>query len=133
LFRTAELAKFSKEEQKMIDAEQKAKWDAYAIKAYREKEDARLRNEDARLKDEDARLRNEDIRLKNEDARLREENARLGEKESLLKEKETRLQQELSEMRNEKLQLAKILKQNGVSQNEIAKKFHLTAEELESL
>ena len=31
LFRTAELAKFSKEEQKMIDEAQKAKWDEYAI------------------------------------------------------------------------------------------------------
>ena len=34
LFLMAELAKLSKEEQKMIDEAQKAKWDAYAIREY---------------------------------------------------------------------------------------------------
>ena len=126
LFRTAELAKFSKEEQKMIDAAQKAKWDAYAIQSYREKEDARLRNEDARLRDENTRLRNEDVRLRNEDARIRNEDSRL-QKEA------TRLQEEQSRLQEEKLQLAKLLKASGASLEEIATRIHLSKEDLESL
>ncbi len=161
LFRTAELAKFSKEEQKMIDAAQKAKWDAYAIQSYREQEDARLRNEDARLRNEDTRLRNEDTRIReekarirsenarihNEDTRLQKETARLQEERSRLREEQTRLQEEQSclqeeqsrltaeksRLQEEKLQLAKLLKASGVPLDEIAARIHLSKEDLKTL
>ena len=94
LFRTAELAKFSKEEQKMIDAAQKAKWDAYAIQSYREKEDARLRNEDTRLRNEDARIREEKARIRSENARIREEEARVQEESARVQAEKSRVQEE---------------------------------------
>ena len=154
LFRTAELAKFSKEEQKMIDAAQKAKWDAYAIQSYREKEDARLRNEDTRLRNEDARIReekarirSENARIQEEDARVRDENTRLQKESAHLQEERSRLREEQSQLQNEqsrltaeksrlqeeKLQLAKLLKANGVPLDEIAARIHLSKEDLKTL
>ena len=94
LFRTAELAKFSKEEQKMIDAAQKAKWDAYAIQSYREKEDARLRNEDARIREEKARIRSENARIREEDARIQAERSRVQEETVRIQEERSRVQEE---------------------------------------
>ena len=105
LFRTAELAKFSKEEQKMIDAAQKAKWDAYAIQSYREQEDARIRNEDARLRNEDTRLRNEDARIREEKARIRSENARIREEDARVRDENTRLQKESAHLQEERSRL----------------------------
>ena len=102
LFRTAELAKFSKEEQKMIDAAQKAKWDAYAIQSYREKESARLQEESARLQEESARLQEESARLQEESARLQEESARLQEKDVRLQKEKSRLQEENARVQAEK-------------------------------
>jgi predicted transposase/invertase (TIGR01784 family) len=175
LFRTAELAKFSKEEQKMIDAAQKAKWDAYAIQSYREQEDARireeaarLRNEDARIREEKARIRSENARIHNEDTRLQKETARLQEErsrlreeqsqlqneqsrltaeksslqneqsrlreeQSCLQEEQSRLQEEASRLQEEKLQLAKLLKANGVPLDEIEARIHLSKEDLKTL
>ena len=108
LFRTAELAKFSKEEQKMIDAAQKAKWDAYAIQSYREEEDARIREEKARIRSENARLQEEASRVQEENARvqaeksrLQEENARIQEEASRLQEENTRVQAEKSRVQEE--------------------------------
>ena len=101
LFRTAELAKFSKEEQKMIDAAQKAKWDAYAIQSYREQEDARLRNEDTRLRNEDARIREEKARIRAEKARVREEEARVQAEKFHLQEENARVQEEASRVQEE--------------------------------
>ena len=154
LFRTAELAKFSKEEQKMIDAAQKAKWDAYAIQSYREKEDARLRNEDTRLRNEDARIREEKARIRAEKARVREEEARVREEEarvqeeasrvqeenarvqeeaSRVQEETVRLQEEKSRLQEEKRHLAKLLKASGVPLDEIAARIHLSKEDLKTL
>ena len=94
LFRTAELAKFSKEEQKMIDAAQKAKWDAYAIQSYREQEDARLRNEDARIREEKARIRAEKARVREEDARIQAERSRVQEETVRVQAEKSRVQEE---------------------------------------
>ena len=105
LFRTAELAKFSKEEQKMIDAAQKAKWDAYAIQSYREKEDARIREEKARIRSENARIHNEDTRLQKETAHLQEERSRLREEQSQLQNEQSRLTAEKSSLQNEQSRL----------------------------
>ena len=147
LFRTAELAKFSKEEQKMIDAAQKAKWDAYAIQSYREQEDARIREEKARIRSENARLQEERSRLREEQSQLQNEQSRLtAEKSSLqneqsrLREEQTRLQEEQSclqeeqsRLHEEKLQLAKLLKASGVPLDEIAARIHLSKEDLKTL
>ena len=105
LFRTAELAKFSKEEQKMIDAAQKAKWDAYAIQSYREKEDARIREEAARIREEKARIRSENARIREEDARVRDENTRLQKETARLQEERSRLREETVRVREEKSRL----------------------------
>ena len=133
LFRTAELAKFSKEEQKMIDAAQKAKWDAYAIQSYREKEDARICEEAARLRAEKARVQEEAARQEQEEARLQKEAARLEQDAARLQEERDAIQQERERLQKEKLQLAKRLKENGVPLNEIANAFHIPQEELEKL
>ncbi|MDY6285444.1 MAG: Rpn family recombination-promoting nuclease/putative transposase [Fibrobacter sp.] len=105
LFRTAELAKFSKEEQKMIDEAQKAKWDAYAIQSYREKEDARLQEENARIREEKARIRSENARIREEDARVRDENTRLQKESAHLQEERSRLREEQSQLQNEQSRL----------------------------
>ena len=105
LFRTAELAKFSKEEQKMIDAAQKAKWDAYAIQSYREQEDARIREEAARLRAEKARVREESARVREESARVREEEARIQKERSRVQEEASRVQEEVSRVQAEKSRL----------------------------
>lgn len=105
LFRTAELAKFSKEEQKMIDAAQKAKWDAYAIQSYREQEDARIRNEDTRLRNEDARIREEKARIRSENARIREEEARVQAEKSRVQEETVRVQAERSRVQEETVRI----------------------------
>ena len=140
LFRTAELAKFSKEEQKMIDAAQKAKWDAYAIQSYREQEDARLRNEDARIREEAARLRAEKARVQAEKSRLQEEisrqqkeAARLRDENVLICEKQAQLDEMKLNLQKEKLQLAKRLKMSGVPLNELASIFQLSQQELENI
>ena len=147
LFRTAELAKFSKEEQKMIDAAQKAKWDAYAIQSYREQEDARIRNEDTRLRNEDARIREEKARIRSENARIREEDARIQEERSRVQEETVRIQAERSRvqeesarvqaeksrLQEEKRHLAKLLKANGVPLDEIEARIHLSKEDLKTL
>ena len=101
LFRTAELAKFSKEEQKMIDAAQKAKWDAYAIQSYREKEDARIREEADRLRAEKARVREEEARVQAEKSHLQEEAARVQAEKSRVQEETVRLQEEASRVQEE--------------------------------
>ena len=105
LFRTAELAKFSKEEQKMIDAAQKAKWDAYAIQSYREQEDARIREEAARLRAEKARVREESARVREESARVREEEARIQKERSRVQEEASRVQEENARVQAEKSRL----------------------------
>ena len=154
LFRTAELAKFSKEEQKMIDEAQKAKWDAYAIQSYREKEDARLRNEDARIREEKARIRAEKARVREEEARIQEERSRvqeetvrvqaersrvqeetvrIQEERSRVQEETVRIQAERSRLQEEKMQLAKLLKASGVPLDEIAARIHLSKEDLKTL
>ena len=147
LFRTAELAKFSKEEQKMIDAAQKAKWDAYAIQSYREKEDARIREEKARIRAEKARVREEEARVQAEKSRVREESARVQEEISrqqkeaarllnenvLICEKQAQLDEMKLNLQNEKLQLAKRLKMSGVPLNELASIFQLSQQELENI
>ena len=101
LFRTAELAKFSKEEQKMIDAAQKAKWDAYAIQSYREQEDARIREEAARLRAEKARVREESARVREEEARIQKERSRVQEEASRVQEEASRVQEEVSRVQEE--------------------------------
>ena len=101
LFRTAELAKFSKEEQKMIDAAQKAKWDAYAIQSYREQEDARIREEAARLRAEKARVREESARVREEEARIQKERSRVQEEASRVQEENARVQAEKSRLQEE--------------------------------
>ena len=147
LFRTAELAKFSKEEQKMIDAAQKAKWDAYAIQSYREKESARLQEESARLQEEsvrlqeesarlqekDVRLQKEKSRLQEENARIQEENARVQAEKSCLQEENARMQEEAARLQEEKRHVAKLLKASGVPLDEIAARIHLSKEELKTL
>ena len=140
LFRTAELAKFSKEEQKMIDAAQKAKWDAYAIQSYREKESARLQEESARLQEESARLQEEsarlqekDVRLQKEKSRLQEENTRVQAEKSRLQEENARIQEEAARLQEEKRHVAKLLKASGVPLDEIAARIHLSKEELKTL
>ena len=147
LFRTAELAKFSKEEQKMIDAAQKAKWDAYAIQSYREQEDARIREEAARLRAEKARVQEESARVREEEARIQKEKSRLQEETVRIQEEKSRLRNEnvlicekqaqLDEMKlnlqKEKLQLAKRLKMSGVPLNELASIFQLSQQELENI
>ena len=140
LFRTAELAKFSKEEQKMIDAAQKAKWDAYAIQSYREKESARLQEESARLQEESVRLQEEsarlqekDVRLQKEKSRLQEENARVQAEKSCLQEENARMQEEAARLQEEKRHFAKLLKESGVPLDEIADRIHLSKEELKTL
>ena len=147
LFRTAELAKFSKEEQKMIDAAQKAKWDAYAIQSYREKESARLQEESARLQEESARLQEEsarlqekDVRLQKEKSRLQEENTRIQEEnarvqaeKSCLQEENARMQEEAARLQEETRHVAKLLKASGVPLDEIAARIHLSKEELKTL
>ena len=161
LFRTAELAKFSKEEQKMIDAAQKAKWDAYAIQSYREKEDARIREEDARVRAEKARVQEEASRVQEENARVQAEKSRVQEEASRVQEESARVQEETSRqqkeaarlrdenvlicekqaqldemklnLQKEKLQLAKRLKMSGVSLNELASIFQLSQQELENI
>ncbi len=105
LFRTAELAKFSKEEQKMIDAAQKAKWDAYAIQSYREQEDARIREEKARIRAEKARVREESARIQEEASRLQEENARIQEERSRVQEETVRVQAERSRVQEETVRI----------------------------
>ena len=102
LFRTAELAKFSKEEQKMIDAAQKAKWDAYAIQSYREQEDARIREEAARLRAEKARVREESARVREEEARIQKERSRVQEEASRVQEEVSRVQEENARVQAEK-------------------------------
>ena len=102
LFRTAELAKFSKEEQKMIDAAQKAKWDAYAIQSYREKESARLQEESARLQEESVRLQEESVRLQEKDVRLQKEKSRLQEENTRMQEEAARIQEENARVQAEK-------------------------------
>ena len=101
LFRTAELAKFSKEEQKMIDAAQKAKWDAYAIQSYREQEDARIREEAARLRAEKARVQEESARVREEEARIQKERSRVQEEASRVQEEVSRVQAEKSRLQEE--------------------------------
>ena len=140
LFRTAELAKFSKEEQKMIDAAQKAKWDAYAIQSYREQEDARIREEAARLRAEKARVQAEKSRLQEEKARIQEEisrqqkeAARLRNENVLICEKQAQLDEMKLNLQKEKLQLAKRLKMSGVPLNELASIFQLSQQELENI
>ena len=105
LFRTAELAKFSKEEQKMIDAAQKAKWDAYAIQSYREQEDARIREEAARLRAEKARVREESARVREEEARIQKERSRVQEEASRVQEENARVQADKSRVQAEKPRL----------------------------
>ena len=112
LFRTAELAKFSKEEQKMIDAAQKAKWDAYAIQSYREQEDARIREEKARIRAEKARVQAEKSRLQEEAARVQaeksrvqEETVRVQEEASRVQEENARIQAEASRVQEETVRL----------------------------
>ena len=140
LFRTAELAKFSKEEQKMIDAAQKAKWDAYAIQSYREQEDARIREEAARLRAEKARVQAEKSRLQEETVRIQEEisrqqkeAARLRNENVLICEKQAQLDEMKLNLQKEKLQLAKRLKMSGVPLNELASIFQLSQQELENI
>ena len=140
LFRTAELAKFSKEEQKMIDAAQKAKWDAYAIQSYREQEDARIREEAARLRaekarvrEESARVREEETRIQKEKSRLQEENARVQAEKSCLQEENARMQEEAARLQEEKRHFAKLLKESGVPLDEIADRIHLSKEVLKTL
>ena len=140
LFRTAELAKFSKEEQKMIDAAQKAKWDAYAIQSYREKESARLQEESARLQEKDVRLQKEKSRLQEENARMQEEaariqeeNARVQAEKSCLQEENARIQEEAARLQEEKRHVAKLLKASGVPLDEIAARIHLSKEVLKTL
>ena len=140
LFRTAELAKFSKEEQKMIDAAQKAKWDAYAIQSYREQEDARIREEAARLRAEKARVQEEKSRLQEETVRIQEEisrqqkeAARLRNENVLICEKQAQLDEMKLNLQKEKLQLAKRLKMSGVPLNELASIFQLSQQELENI
>ena len=105
LFRTAELAKFSKEEQKMIDAAQKAKWDAYAIQSYREQEDARIREEAARLRAEKARVREESARVREEETRIQKEKSRLQEETVRVQEEVSRVQEENARVQAEKSRL----------------------------
>ena len=105
LFRTAELAKFSKEEQKMIDAAQKAKWDAYAIQSYREQEDARIREEASRVQAEKSRVQEENARIQEEAARLRAEKARVREEAARVQEEASRLQEETARVQAEKSHL----------------------------
>ena len=140
LFRTAELAKFSKEEQKMIDAAQKAKWDAYAIQSYREQEDARIREEAARLRTEKARVQAEKSRVQAEKFRIQEEisrqqkeAARLRNENVLICEKQAQLDEMKLNLQKEKLQLAKRLKMSGVPLNELASIFQLSQQELENI
>jgi len=133
LFRTAELAKFSKEEQKMIDAAQKAKWDAYAIQSYREKEAARLQEEAARLQKEATRQEKVEARLREENVRIQQEAARQEQEAVRLQEERDAIQQENERLQKEKLQLAKRLKKNGVPLSEIANSFQISQEELEKL
>ena len=147
LFRTAELAKFSKEEQKMIDAAQKSKWDAYAIQSYREQEDARIREEAARLRAEKARVQAEKSRLQEEASRVQEEKSRVQEEISrqqkeaarlrnenvLICEKQAQLDEMKLNLQKEKLQLAKRLKMSGVPLNELASIFQLSQQELENI
>ncbi len=154
LFRTAELAKFSKEEQKMIDAAQKAKWDAYAIQSYREQEDARIREEAVRLRAEKARVQAEKSRVQEEASRVQAEKSRLQEETVRVQEEISRQQKEAARLRNEnvlicekqaqldemklnlqneKLQLAKRLKMSGVPLNELASIFQLSQQELENI
>ncbi|MDD6091248.1 MAG: Rpn family recombination-promoting nuclease/putative transposase [Hallerella succinigenes] len=102
LFRTAELAKFSKEEQKMIDAAQKAKWDAYAIQSYREQEDARIREEAARLRAEKARVQAEKSRVQEEASRVQAEKSRVQEEASRVQAEKSRVQEEASRVQAEK-------------------------------
>ena len=115
LFRTAELAKFSKEEQKMIDAAQKAKWDAYAIQSYREKESARLQEESARLQEESARLQEKSARLQEKDVRLQKEKSRLQEENARIQEENSRVQAEKSRLQEES---ARIQEENARVQAE---------------
>jgi predicted transposase/invertase (TIGR01784 family) len=130
LFRTAELAKFSKEEQKMIDAAQKAKWDAYAIQSYREKEDARLRNEDARIREEKARIRSENARIREEEARVQEERSRLQEETVRVQEERSRVQKETVRIQEERSRVreesARVQAEKSCLQEEQSR---LTAEE----
>ena len=154
LFRTAELAKFSKEEQKMIDAAQKAKWDAYAIQSYREQEDARIREEAARLRTEKARVQAEKSRVQEEASRVQAEKSRVQAEKFRIQEEIARQQKEAARLRNEnvlicekqaqldemklnlqkeKLQLAKRLKMSGVPLNELASIFQLSQQELENI
>ena len=115
LFRTAELAKFSKEEQKMIDAAQKAKWDAYAIQSYREKESARLQEESARLQEKDVRLQKEKSRLQEENTRVQAEKSRLQEENARVQAEAARLQEENARMQEE---AARIQEENARVQAE---------------
>ena len=101
LFRTAELAKFSKEEQKMIDAAQKAKWDAYAIQSYREEEDARIREEKARIRSENARLQEEASRVQEENARVQAEKSRVQEEAARVQAEKSRVQEETVRLQEE--------------------------------
>ena len=147
LFRTAELAKFSKEEQKMIDEAQKAKWDAYAIQSYREKEDARIREEKARIRAEKARIQEEASRVQEENARIQkersrvqeetvriqEERSRVREESARVQEEFARVQEETSRLQEEKRHLAKLLKASGVQLDEIAARIHLSKEDLKTL
>ncbi len=102
LFRTAELAKFSKEEQKMIDAAQKAKWDAYAIQSYREEEAARLQKENARIQEETSRLQEENARIQEEASRVQEEASRVREESARIQKEKSRLQEEAARVQAEK-------------------------------
>lgn len=137
-FRLAKYAKLTKEEQRMYDISLKRKWDAEAVRLFREEEDALRKKEDALRKKEDALRKKEDERLKKEAARIKAEASRVRNEASRIKNEATRVIKEErakieAEKLAEKLKSALNLKKRGLSVEDIAEDLGLTVEQVEKL
>src|SRR5690606_235635 len=94
-FRLAKYAKLTKEEQRMYDISLKRKWDAEAVRLFREEEDALRKKEDALRKKEDERLKKEAARIKAEASRVRNEAPRIkNEATRVIKEERAKIEAE---------------------------------------
>lgn len=130
-FQLAKYAKLTKEEQRMYDISLKRKWDAEAVRLFREEEDERRKKEDALRKKEDERLKKEDARIKAEASRIQEEASRVkNEAARAIKEERAKIE---AEKLAEKLKSALNLKKRGLSVKEIAEDLGLTVEQVEKL
>lgn len=115
----------------MYDISLKRKWDAGAVRLFREEEDARREKEDVLRKEEDARIKVEASRIEQEALRVEKEASRV-KNEATITIKDERAKAEAEKLAD-KLKSALEFKKMGIQVEDIIKGLGLTVEQVENL